>query len=138
LLKLGKPRTTKGLATLCAKIADDKLAEDVIIMDLSEIENAPSDFFVICSCDSDIQVRAISDAIENEIIHLKLQKPKMEGLKSASWVLLDFFDVLVHIMMKHSREFYKLEKLWGDAKFMVLGESSKLNVMKAEQLKKFY
>jgi ribosome-associated protein len=138
LLKLGKPRTTKGLATLCAKIADDKLAEDVIIMDLSEIENAPSDFFVICSCDSDIQVRAISDAIEKEIIHLKLQKPKMEGLKSASWVLLDFFDVLVHIMMKHSREFYKLEKLWGDAKFMVLGESSKLNVMKAEQLKKFY
>lgn len=120
--KRGKPRTAKGLAALCANLADEKIASDILIMDLSLIESSPADFFVMCSCESDIQCRAIAEHIAVECKELGLQAPKVEGVENAQWILLDFFDVVVHIMLKDVRKFYKLENLWGDSKFFQLNK----------------
>ena len=127
---IGKPRSTKGLALFCARIAEEKIAQDILILDLSKIETAPSDFFVICSCDTDNQTRAISDAIDSKCRDYGLKRPKFEGVESGQWVLLDFFDVVVHIMINTVREYYKLEKLWGDAAFYKVSSDGKLAAVK--------
>lgn len=126
MTKIAKPRSTKGLATMCAKLAQEKIAENIIIMDLSKIDFAPADFFVICTSDTDIQSRAISDLIITKIKEFDLQTPKSEGFESSSWVILDFFDVVVHIMLPEARGYYQLEKLWGDAKFSTVSNEGKI------------
>ena len=126
MTKITKPRTTKGLATMCARLAQDKLAENIIIMDLAKIDFAPADFFIVCSCDTDIQAKAIADLIISKTKEFKLQTPNTEGLMAGYWVILDFFDVVVHIMVPEARGYYQLEKLWGDAKFSTLDEEGKV------------
>lgn len=133
----GKPRSSKGLATLVARLAEDKLASDVLILNLEGIESSPSDYFVICSCDSEIQVSAVVDNIVDSTRAMKLQRPKVEGEQNREWVLIDFFDVVVHVMKKEIRNFYKLEKLWGDAQFSQVNEEGKPRVMKFEEVKPF-
>lgn len=130
MAKIGKPRTSKGLATFTAKIADEKLAEDIVVMDLTDIETAPTDYFMICTCNSDVQVESVTNSILRKCKEVGIDKPKSEGLESKEWVLLDFFNVVVHIMIKNSREFYKIEKLWADAKFFKLNESGELRKQK--------
>jgi ribosome-associated protein len=112
----------KDLALMTANLADDKLAKDVLVLDLSKIEIAPADFFVICSCDSEAQVSAIANHIDRTCKTNHIPKPRTEGLEAQEWVLMDFFDVVVHIMLEKSRKFYNLEKLWGDADFYTLNE----------------
>jgi ribosome-associated protein len=86
-------------------------------MDLRKIKNAVADFFVICSGNSDTQLEAISESIEEEIqkAHEKPAK-RLEGKSNGEWVLMDYFDVVVHIFLKDKRNYYGLEELWGDAK----------------------
>jgi len=134
LSKLGKPRTSKGLALLCAKIADSKLSRDIIVMNLTQIENSPADYFVICTCDSDVQVEAVATAIFRTTKELGLGKPSVEGLESKQWVLIDFFDVVCHIMLQPTRNYYKLEKLWGDSIFLRLNDSGELRALKKDDL----
>ncbi len=74
-----------------------------------------TDYFLICSADSDTQVKAISDEIEKSLRDDGIKCWHKEGYKALNWVLLDYVDVVVHIFKKDSREFYNLEKLWGDA-----------------------
>ncbi len=76
-----------------------------------------SDFFVICSADSDTHVRAIADAIRDGAQGAGEKVWHDEGQGESTWVLLDFVDVVVHVFHKETRSFYNLEKLWGDAKF---------------------
>jgi ribosome-associated protein len=125
LSKIGKPRSSKGLAAFTARIANDKLARDIFILELTEIDHAPADFFVLATCDSDVQINAIVGEIEKVTKSFRMQMPKIEGLDTCRWVLLDYFDVVVHLMLKESRDYYKLEKLWGDSHFMVLGSDDK-------------
>ncbi|MBX3044934.1 MAG: ribosome silencing factor [Candidatus Kapabacteria bacterium] len=132
--KYGKPRSTKGLATLCAKLADDKLADEIILINLGSIEHAPADFFVICSCDSDIQVEAVVSNIDRTFKTMELIRPKVEGLESKNWVILDFFDVVVHVFLKEARNYYKLEKLWGDGEFFELNNSRELRKVNNKDL----
>lgn len=113
---------SKDLAFMCANLADDKLAKDVLIIDLSKIEDAPADFFVICSCESEAQVSAIANHIDRTCKNKFIQRPKTEGLESSEWVLMDFFDVVVHIMLEKSRKYYQLEKLWGDGDLLTINE----------------
>jgi ribosome-associated protein len=122
-LKIGKPRSTKGLATFCAKIAQEKIASNILLMDMEIIETAPADYFVIATCDSDMQMRAIIDLLKDVSRELGMSKPKIEGMENMQWVLIDYFDVVMHLMLPEVREYYHLEKLWGDAKFMQLNES---------------
>ncbi len=99
------------------KIADlifNKKGYDVRIIDLRNIATF-SDFFVICSADSDTQVKAIADEIDKSLRDEGIKCWHKEGYMALSWVLLDYVDVVVHVFKKEAREFYNIEKLWGDA-----------------------
>ena len=102
------------LAQAVARLALSKKAADVVIMDLRGLTTM-TDFFVVCSADSDVQIRAIAEAVD-EGMRLKGAAAWHKESGSSSWVLLDFVDVVVHIFHRSTRVFYNLEKLWGDAK----------------------
>ncbi|RPH37664.1 ribosome silencing factor [bacterium] len=103
------------LAKRIAELTLSKKAQDVVIMDLRGLTSI-ADFFVVCSADSDPQVRAIADAVE-EGMDKKGSVPWHRESGSANWVLLDYVDVVLHVFHKNTRPFYNLEKLWGDAVF---------------------
>lgn len=107
---------------LCARLAQEKLAHDILVLDLGRIESAPAEFFVIASVDSDAQLRAAADSIEDAMRALGLGSPRSEGRGTSTWVILDYFDIVIHLMLATTREFYKLERLWGDAKAYTLTE----------------
>lgn len=113
---LSKPRTTKGRAVLCARLAQDKQAHDLLILDLSELESSPAEFFVIVSVDSDAQMKAVSDAVQRGMKELGFGSARVDGTSGSAWVVIDYFDVVVHVMNNEARMFYNLERLWGDAK----------------------
>lgn len=103
--------------TLANKIAElifNKKGYDVRILDLKEVASF-ADYFVICSADSDTQVKAIADEVDKTLRDQGMKSWHKEGYKALNWVLLDYVDVVVHIFKKDMREFYNLEKLWGDA-----------------------
>ncbi|MCX7877601.1 MAG: ribosome silencing factor [Ignavibacteria bacterium] len=105
---------SEKLAFKLARLALTKKADDVKVLDLRGITTI-TDFFVICSAYSDPQVKAVSEAIINGAKELGEKVWHKEGLSQKTWVLLDFVDVVVHIFHPETRNFYKLEKLWGDA-----------------------
>ncbi len=111
--------TPKILAKKTALFALTKKAADVTIMDLRKVTDM-ADFFVICSGDSDTQVKAIADAITDGMDQAGVQAWHREGLTERQWVLLDYVDVVVHVFHREARKFYGLEKLWGDAKSEVV------------------
>tara|TARA_B100001173_G_scaffold108478_1_gene93952 strand:+ start:29 stop:400 length:372 start_codon:yes stop_codon:yes gene_type:complete len=90
--------------------------EDIQKMDLRKIENTPCEFFVICSGNSNTQVSAIVNSIKKKVSKTLREKPlHTEGLEIAEWVLIDYVNVVVHVFQRKTREFYKIEELWGDA-----------------------
>lgn len=92
--------------------------KDPISLDLTEIENSVCKYFIICHGDSNTQVDALADSVIETVREETGEKVwHKEGLKNATWVLLDYSDVVVHIFQKEYRDFYKLEELWADAKF---------------------
>jgi ribosome-associated protein len=111
--------TSKTLATKAAHLALTKKAFDVAIFDLRKLTSI-TDFFVLCSADSDTQVKAVTDAIEEGLDRAGEKLWHSEGYREANWVLLDYVDVVVHIFHKNARSFYNLEKLWGDAKIQYI------------------
>jgi ribosome-associated protein len=88
---------------------------NITILDLTAIENTITSYFVICDGDSNVHVDAISDSVE-EYVRMKLsEKPNhIEGRESAQWILLDYFDIVVHVFQRPVRNFYNLESLWAD------------------------
>ena len=106
---------SKKLAQLCGEYADNKKAEDIVILDVSELSSV-ADYFVICSGTSEPHLRAISDEILNKLRDDKDLRPRaIDGTLQTAWVVLDYFDVIVHVMKRDVREKYDLEALWGDA-----------------------
>jgi len=106
------------LARAAADIAYDKKASDVLLLDIAELTTI-ADYFVICNGNNTRQIQAISDAIEDE---LKKQGARMlhrEGIAESGWLILDFGDVIVHIFGPKEREYYRLERLWSEAKTVV-------------------
>lgn len=94
----------------------EKKAQDIVVMDMRNTKNAIADFFVICSGSSDKQVEAIARSVDEEVEKKLKENPwHMEGKNNKEWVILDYITVVVHIFKKDKREFYALEKLWGDA-----------------------
>ncbi|MBI5300097.1 MAG: ribosome silencing factor [Deltaproteobacteria bacterium] len=106
--------TPKQLATKIAKAADDVQAVDINILDLSSLTSF-ADFFVICSGKSDTQVKAIADSIMGKLSKAGRKPLGVEGYDQGLWLLVDYGDVVVHIFHNEARNFYNLEKLWGDA-----------------------
>jgi ribosome-associated protein len=108
---------SQKLADLVAKAMDDKKAEDIRILDMRNIPSAVSDFFVICHAKSSTQVQAISDNIDFVVKSIMGYDPfGLEGHQNAEWILVDYADVVAHVFNEEKRDFFKLEKLWGDAK----------------------
>ena len=101
------------LAKRIASLTLTKKAFDVVVMDLRKV-TPMTDFFVICSADSDIQIKAIADAVEDGLEVKGLSVWHREA-GSVHWILLDYVDVVLHVFHKTTRTFYNLEKLWGDA-----------------------
>ena len=94
----------------------NKKAFDVVVIDLRKLATF-ADFFVICSADSNVQVKAIADDVDKSLNDEGVKYWHREGYQALNWVLLDYVDVIVHVFKKDAREFYNLEKLWGDAHF---------------------
>lgn len=102
---------------LTARISElifEKKGSDVKLLNLNEV-TAIADYFIICSADSDTQVKAISDHIDKTLKDEGVKLWHREGYTGLNWVLLDYVDVVVHIFKPDTREFYGLEKLWGDS-----------------------
>ncbi len=99
------------LADMIAQLALSKKAENILILDVSQITSM-TDYFIICSADTDIQVKAIADAIRKGTE----SKPwHVEGYQQLNWVLLDYVDAVIHIFKTDIRAYYELERLWADA-----------------------
>jgi len=111
-----KPAASRLTADLTAGItaALDKKAENVVVLDLTKA-SAFTDFFVICTGTNKRQVQAIADAVQDAIGQRGTRPALVEGYDRAEWVLIDYFDFIVHVFMPATREFYSLERLWGDA-----------------------
>jgi len=94
----------------------EKKAMDIVLIDLRDIKNSVADYFVICSGNSDTQVDAIYNSVEEQVSKQTGQNPwHREGIQYKEWILIDYVDVVVHIFKRTQREFYALEDLWGDA-----------------------
>ena len=89
--------------------------QDIVVLDVSKLTTL-TDFFVICSGNSDTQIKAIADSLEDEVRENSGEKAwKKEGLQARSWIILDFINIVVHVMSKEKREFYNIERMWNDA-----------------------
>jgi ribosome-associated protein len=113
---------SKDLSYKISKHIFSKKGYEVKIMDLRSITSI-TDYFVICSADSDTQVKAIADEVDDRLSEEGIKCYHKEGYKALNWVLLDYFDVVVHIFKNEARRYYNLEKLWGDAPSEVLEDT---------------
>jgi ribosome-associated protein len=107
------PRLPKSIASV-VEAAQDKKATGVVVLDLKKA-GAFTDYFVICSAGNPRQVQAVADGIE-QALKAQNQRPSLvEGYARAEWILLDYFDFVIHVFSKHARDFYGLDRLWGSA-----------------------
>lgn len=105
----------KKLALECRELADNRKAEDIVVLDVAEVSSI-ADYFVIASGTSEPHLRAISDEITEKLREQHGLKPRaVDGTLQAGWLVLDYFDVIVHVMRADVRQHYDLEGLWGDA-----------------------
>jgi len=105
---------TQQLAQKIAELCFNKKGYDVKIIDLRSVALF-ADYFVLCSAESDVQVKAIADDIEEKLKEQGIRCWHKEGYKALQWILLDYVDIVVHIFRKEAREYYNLERLWSDA-----------------------
>lgn len=117
MYKVNKGTDSKTLCDAIVEGMQENKAKDIVVLDLTEIENAVCDYFVICSGESNTQVDGISSTVQRHTRKELKEKPwRVEGKSNSEWVLLDYIDVVVHIFYKDARSFYDLEDLWADAK----------------------
>lgn len=106
---------SRKLASLCRDLADNRKAENIVILDVRELSSV-TDYFVIASGTSEPHLRAIMDEITGKLRDEHQLRPRaVDGTLQAAWVVLDYFDVIIHLMRQDVRERYDLETLWGDA-----------------------
>jgi ribosome-associated protein len=106
---------SKKLARLCREFADNRKAENIVILDVRKLSSV-TDYFVIASGTSEPHLRAIVDEITDQLREEHGVRPRaVDGNIHAAWVVLDYFDVIVHVMRRDMREYYDLDGLWGDA-----------------------
>lgn len=115
---------SKELVELIIEGLQKRKAQDIVIMDVSELTTL-TDYFVVCSGNSDTQIKAIADSVEEELLEKAGEKAwKKEGLQARSWIILDFINTVVHVMSKEKREFYNIENMWNDAKVTYIENES--------------
>jgi ribosome-associated protein len=117
--------TPEEIATAVAQFASDRKALDVVTLDLREMIGY-TDYFVICTGRTERQTKAIHDAIYTGMKSLHGMLPeRVEGLPGARWILMDYLDVVVHVFTPETREYYRLEQLWGEAPARAVGVGSR-------------
>lgn len=112
---------TKEFAVLAVEALEDKKAEDIAIIDISEV-SVIADYFIIAGGNNKSQIQALSDVVDEKLGRAGLPLKQIEGYNNANWILLDFGDILVHIFDKENRLFYDLERIWCDGKKIELND----------------
>lgn len=126
MAKKKRAGNSEMLSDVIVKGMQEKKASDIVILDLRKLNNAIADFFVICSGNSDKQLDAIADSVDEEVYKALKENPwHIEGKNNKEWMLLDYINVVAHIFRKDRREFYALERLWGDAGITEIDENRK-------------
>ena len=113
----------RELAIAAAQAASDKVADDIVAYDVSDVF-VITDAFVLASANSDRQVRAIVDGIEERLLEIGAKPARREGEQEGRWVLLDYIDIVVHVQHSEERVFYALERLWKDCPEIELPEDA--------------
>ena len=106
--------TPRERACQIANILDNKKAEDIKILHIGDLTSI-GDYFIVATGNSSTQVKALSDEVDRVLSSEGIEPKRIEGLSGASWILMDYYEVIVHIFQKETREFYQLERLWADA-----------------------
>lgn len=119
----GRKRLT-GEVAKAVRAALSKKATDVVVLDLRRTP-AFTDFFILCSGQNQRQVKAIADAVEETMRAAKVRPAHIEGYDRAEWILMDYFSFIVHVFVPQTREFYSLERLWGDAEAIRVEDESR-------------
>ncbi len=103
------------IAKIAAYALDDKLGKQIKVLDIEEISTL-GDYFVIATGSSSTQVKALSDSVEMKLKEKGIMPARVEGYRSQGWILLDYHTVVIHVFTDEARDFYDLDRLWGDAK----------------------
>lgn len=106
--------TSKELTEEVVRCLDAKKAKDILAISIGELSTL-GDYFVVASGTSATQVKALADEVDLQLGKKGMNPKRVEGYQSATWILLDYYDVIVHIFLDEAREFYSLERLWSDA-----------------------
>ena len=112
------------LAEAAVSAAADKLASDLVILDVSE-QLVITDCFVLASAPNDRQVRSVVDAVEERLLQLGAKPVRREGERDGRWVLLDYVDIVVHVQHSEERTYYSLERLWKDCPELPLPDAAR-------------
>jgi ribosome-associated protein len=108
-------RSSKLFKTIIHAIQEKK-GEKILSLDLKKINEAVSDYFIICQASNPIQLKAIADSVEDEVKEKCKEMPyKHEGRQGEQWILIDYVNIVVHVMLEEPRKFYRLEEMWSDA-----------------------
>lgn len=102
------------MARHAVEVAEDKQAQDIVMLDLRNITTI-ADYFVICTAENERQLRTVVNSIDEALVEHGARNPRIEGSFENGWVLLDFSDVVIHVFAPEQRDFYRLERLWKDA-----------------------
>ena len=122
---------TNQLAQRAAELAWEKKGNDIVILDVKKLTDV-TDYFVIISGESEPHVKALSDYLEEKLEQEENKVWHREGYSNLNWVLLDYVDVVIHIFKDQTRQYYQLEKLWGDARIIRIEEDAKNRIVFAE------
>lgn len=106
--------TSLEQARKIVQVMDSKKAKDIRLIKIEGISSL-GDYFVVASASNTTQVKAIADEVEDEMTKLGLEPNRVEGRQSAQWILMNYYDVMVHVFLDEARNFYNLERLWSDA-----------------------
>lgn len=112
---------SKEMTALAIQALEEKKAEDIQVIDISEI-SAIADYFIIANGTNRSQIQALADSVEEKLGRAGTQFKQMEGYDTANWILMDFLDIVVHIFDRDNRTFYDLERIWRDGKQIPLSE----------------
>ena len=122
-VKTKRDISSEELSQLVVKGMQERKATNIVVMDMRKVKNAFTDYFVVASGTSDTQVEAIAESVDKEVWEATRNNPRStEGKANREWILVDYYNVIVHVFKKDRREFYKLEELWGDAEFTYIEE----------------
>jgi len=122
---------TNQLAQRAAELAWEKKGNDIVILDVKKLTDV-TDYFIIISGESELHVKALSDYLEEKLDQDQMKVWHREGYSNLNWVLLDYVDVVIHIFKDQTRQYYQLEKLWGDARIIRIEEDAKNRIVFAE------